>query len=56
MGAGRGIQNSYRTGPRRITNFLALVEAVWTDWGFRMPTLRLVEARPRAVPSVPTWL
>jgi para-nitrobenzyl esterase len=56
MGANGAIQDAYRKGPRRITNTLAVVEAVWTDWGFRMPTLSLIEARLKVAPSVPTWL
>jgi para-nitrobenzyl esterase len=56
MNANGEIRKAYRTGPRRITNPLALVEAVWTDWGFRIPTLQLVEARLKAAPSVPTYV
>jgi carboxylesterase type B len=37
--------------PRQITDTSDLLEAVWTDWGFRIPTTRLVEAR-----SAPSWL
>ncbi len=42
---------AYREGPRRIRGNAALVEAGWTDWGFRIPTIRLLEARPD-----PSWL
>jgi para-nitrobenzyl esterase len=56
LGVKRAMTQAYRTGPRRITNRLALVEAAWTDWGFRMPTLRLVETRVETTPAVPTWL
>jgi para-nitrobenzyl esterase len=56
MNANGAVRKAYRTGPRRITNPLALVEAVWTDWGFRIPTLQLVETRIKAASSVPTWL
>ena len=56
MGVKRAMKDAYRTGPRRITNTLALVEAAWTDWAFRMPTLRLVETRVATTPAVPTWL
>jgi carboxylesterase type B len=56
MNANGTVQKAYRTGPRRITNPLAIVEAIWTDWGFRIPTLQLVEKRIAAAPSVPTWL
>lgn len=45
MRVGRRTRNAYREGPRHLTNGLALVEAAWTDWGFRMPTIKLVEAR-----------
>lgn len=45
------IAAAYRTDPRRIADTHRLVEAAWTDWAFRMPTIRLVEAR-----SAPTWL
>ncbi len=43
--------DAYRNGPRHITGKAALVEAGWTDWAFRMPTIRLIEARPE-----PSWL
>jgi carboxylesterase type B len=56
MGVKRPMKDAYRNGPRKITNTLALVEAAWTDWAFRMPTLRLVETRVEAAPAVPTWL
>jgi para-nitrobenzyl esterase len=56
MGANGAILRAYRTGPRRITNPFALVEAIWTDWGFRIPTLGLVEARIAAAPAVPNYL
>jgi para-nitrobenzyl esterase len=56
MGANGAIQDAYRKGPRHVTNTLAVVEAVWTDWGFRMPTPSLIEARLKVAPSVPTWL
>ena len=56
LGVKGAMTQAYRTGPRKITNSLALIEAAWTDWGFRMPTLRLVETRVQAAPAVPTWL
>ena len=56
LGVRRAMTDAYRSGPRRITNKLALVEAAWTDWAFRMPSLRLVETRVEAAPAVPTWL
>ena len=56
MGVKRPMRDAYRHGPRKITNSLALIEAAWTDWAFRMPTLRLVETRVAAAPAVPTWV
>ncbi|HEY0260753.1 MAG TPA: carboxylesterase family protein, partial [Lacisediminihabitans sp.] len=43
--------DAYSSGPRHIADNAALVEAAWTDWAFRMPTIRLIEARPE-----PSWL
>lgn len=45
------IQAAYKGGPRHISSAPALLEAAWTDWGFRIPTLRLAEAR-----TAPTWV
>lgn len=44
LGADRAIRRAYRRerGLRRTRD---LVEAAWTDWTFRAPTIRLVEAR-----------
>jgi carboxylesterase type B len=42
---------AYREGPRRVRGLAALAEAGWTDWAFRIPTIRLLEARPE-----PSWL
>jgi carboxylesterase type B len=47
----RSIVDAYRNGPRHIRGLAALVEAGWSDWGFRIPTIRLLEAR-----SEPSWL
>jgi carboxylesterase type B len=47
----RTMIDGYRNGPRHVTGLAALVEAGWTDWGFRIPTIRLLEARPE-----PSWL
>jgi para-nitrobenzyl esterase len=47
----REMIEGYRTGPRRIDGLAPLVEAGWSDWGFRIPTIRLVESRPE-----PSWL
>ncbi|WP_439657134.1 carboxylesterase/lipase family protein [Lentzea sp. HUAS TT2] len=51
IGIDRALRDAYRNGPRRITDASALVEASWTDWAFRMPTLRLAAAR-----TAPTWI
>ena len=51
MGVERALRDAYRNGPRRITDASALVEASWTDWAFRMPTLRLAATR-----TAPTWI
>ena len=56
LGVTRAMKDAYRSGPRRITNPFALVEAAWSDWAFRMPSLRLVETRFAAARAVPTWL
>jgi len=45
------VADAYREGPRRISALAPLVEAAWSDWGFRIPTIRLLEARPE-----PSWL
>jgi carboxylesterase type B len=45
------LARGYRDGPRHITGNSPLVEAAWSDWGFRIPTIRLVEKRPE-----PSWL
>jgi para-nitrobenzyl esterase len=45
------IATAYRDGPRHLRGTSALAEAGWTDWGFRMPTIRLLENRPE-----PSWL
>ncbi|MFE7503823.1 carboxylesterase/lipase family protein [Promicromonospora sp. NPDC057488] len=51
IGIDRALRNAYRSGPRHITNPSAVAEAAWTDWGFRMPTLRYATAR-----TAPTWV
>ena len=56
MGVTRGMTEAYRTGPRKMSNTLAIVEAAWTDWAFRMPTLRLVETRAATAPAVPSFV
>jgi para-nitrobenzyl esterase len=43
--------DAYRNGPRHITKRSTLLEAAWTDWGFRIPTIDLLEAR-----TSPSWL
>jgi para-nitrobenzyl esterase len=47
----RTMAAAYRDGPRHIDRLSPLIEAAWTDWGFRIPTIRLLEARPE-----PSWL
>lgn len=47
MKADRGVKKAYRDG-RGITGGVPLLDAVWTDWSFRIPTIRLLEER-RAV-------
>lgn len=37
------LARAYTEGPRRISNSARLLEAAWTDWGFRIPTIRLLE-------------
>ncbi|APU15398.1 MULTISPECIES: carboxylesterase/lipase family protein [Actinoalloteichus] len=51
LGIDRTLRDAYRDGPRRITDPSALIEAAWTDWAFRMPTLRFAVAR-----AAPTWI
>jgi carboxylesterase type B len=45
MGVDDRILSAYRDGPRQLADTRALVEAAWTDWAFRIPSLRLAEAR-----------
>ena len=45
------MQQAYATGPRRLSDRAALVEAQWSDWAFRIPTIHLIEHRPD-----PSWL
>lgn len=47
----RALREGYRDGPRHITDSAAVVEAVWTDFALRIPTIRFVEAR-----GAPSWL
>ena len=43
---GRGkVARAYRHGQRKLVGGVPLFEAVWTDWAFRIPTIRLAEAR-----------
>lgn len=51
LGIDRALRDAYRDGPRHVTDSSALVEAAWTDWAFRMPTLRFA-----AVRTAPTWI
>ena len=43
-GVGR-VARAYRRAPRAVPSGMPLLEAVWSDWSFRIPTIRLVEAR-----------
>lgn len=45
LGADGEVQRAYRDGPRGLSAVVQLVEAAWTDFAFRMPTLALVDAR-----------
>ena len=45
------MQRAYATGPRRLSDRAALVEAQWSDWAFRIPTIHLIEHR-----LDPSWL
>jgi para-nitrobenzyl esterase len=45
LGADRAVERAYRDGPRGLVSAVELVEAAWTDWAFRNPTLDLVAAR-----------
>jgi carboxylesterase type B len=51
LDADRELVRAYREGPRQISKSATLVEAAWSDWGFRIPTIRLLEAR-----TEPSWL
>jgi carboxylesterase type B len=51
VGLDRPMREAYRTGGRDLSDGTELAEAAWTDWGFRIPTIRLVEAR-----KAPSWL
>jgi carboxylesterase type B len=51
VGLDRTLLDAYRTGGRDLSGRVELAEAAWTDWGFRIPTIRLVEAR-----KAPSWL
>ena len=45
LGADGAVERAYREGPRGLVSPAELVEAAWTDWAFRIPTLDLVDAR-----------
>ncbi|MCO1654143.1 carboxylesterase/lipase family protein [Pseudonocardia humida] len=45
LGVDDDIRQAYTAGPRRLRTGAQLVEAAWTDWLFRVPTLELVERR-----------
>ncbi len=42
---------AYADGPRRLTKRAEVAEAAWSDWGFRIPTILLLEAWQQ-----PKWL
>ena len=45
LGADGGVERAYREGPRGLVSPVEVVEAAWTDWAFRIPTLELAETR-----------
>jgi para-nitrobenzyl esterase len=45
LGADEEVQSAYRGAPRGATSDVAILEAAWTDWAFRIPTFRLLERR-----------
>jgi para-nitrobenzyl esterase len=45
LGADGAVERAFRDSPRRLVRPVELVEAAWTDWAFRIPTLDLVDAR-----------
>ena len=45
MGVDDRIRSAYQDGPRQLADTRALVEAAWTDWAFRIPSLQLAVAR-----------
>jgi len=45
LGVDGDVERAYRDGPRHLTSPVEVVEAAWTDWAFRIPTVELVEAR-----------
>jgi carboxylesterase type B len=45
LGVNRRLRRTYRSGPRQLDSRVKLVEAAWTDWGLRIPTIRLAQAR-----------
>ena len=48
---------AYRKGTRPGAGRPELVQAAWTDWAFRIPTIRLAEARETApAKDAATWL
>jgi para-nitrobenzyl esterase len=48
---------AYRKGTRPEAGPSELIQAAWTDWAFRIPTIRLAETRETApAKASPTWL
>ncbi|WP_280343233.1 carboxylesterase family protein [Nocardia neocaledoniensis] len=46
-----GPRDQTAAGPRHLRDTSALLEAAWSDWLFRVPTIRFAETR-----DAPTWL
>ncbi|MFE6699046.1 carboxylesterase/lipase family protein [Streptomyces sp. NPDC057718] len=47
----KAMEQAYRNGPRHLRTRDELLEAAWSDWAFRAPTIHLLERRP-----APSWL
>ncbi|MBK8731146.1 MAG: carboxylesterase/lipase family protein [Tetrasphaera sp.] len=54
LGVNKAVMQAYRSG-RGLSSHVEIVEAAWSDWAFRIPTIRLLEARARAG-AEPSWL
>lgn len=51
LGLDDTLRAAYRNGPRALATRAEVIEAAWSDWAFRIPTVRLLERRPAA-----SWL